>query len=208
MFTAELSKPKKSSNVLLLDDNITLSHGLSTPEQQQAFYALYSKNKTDNYTIINHTFLLSEDAFEVWKNNKLIGLCHIDINFFDQEAYDIECQYRENEDIPYADINDTLHISMSLEAVALLKEYRGKGHARKLSLFISDYTISTIISTLAKSKNKFSKVDLYSTSDYDSSAGESFHNMLITEHIEFDEWLNECLMCPDIELEVTLEGGY
>lgn len=201
MLHKELSVTKKSS-VLLQDSEIKVTHGFATIEQINAF------KKADNFED-SVNLGQAESYFEIWKDDVLMGLCNMDINIYDEEGCDkiLECVDPEEILESYPDTDDELSVFMSLESVALLPKYRGKGYAQKTSAAISIFIMEEIKNIIDDNPNKFSSIRITSMADYISTEGERFHDQL-TDNIEESDSFNEKLAMLDIELSIDIDAGY
>jgi hypothetical protein len=156
---------------------LSVTRGMASHEQKQYCYQQYIAESCDSDPALNMKYFNKNNLFELWCENELIGLCHNTAIIQDW----IRCAKSNNERTDEKK-KETLFLTCSLEAVFILKKYRGKKLGRYFSGAIRDVQLINLFGLLAHQKVKTIKhVRAVSFCDYETKGGESFHMELCSD---------------------------
>lgn len=156
---------------------LSVTRGMASSEKKQACYQQYIAESCDSDPALNMKYFNESNNFELWCESELIGLCHNTATIQDWIRY-----AKSNNDRPDEKNKETLFLTCSLDAVFILKKYRGKKLGRYFSSAIRDVQLINLFGLLAHQKvNTTKHVRAVSFCDYETKGGECFHMKLCAD---------------------------
>jgi len=181
---------------------LSVTRGMATSEQKHICYQKFMEELTDDEIGLNHKYFESENNFELWCDNELIGLCQNEVSVQDWKMRGEECEFELLEKD-----KETLFLFCNLEAVFILQKFRGKGLGSYFSETISESQTMQMFGLLSHQKRlKISSVEVTFFSDYNSKEGELFHQSLYSDNVT--GYVESILINLGFTYEVFIEADY
>jgi len=150
---------------------LSMTRGMASRKQKRICYMAFMNELTDEETGLSEEFFKTNNNFEFWCGNELIGLCQNTASAQDwiQDAKSTG-EPLENNDI------GKLFLTCSLDAVFILKKYRGKGLGKCFSSVIRKVQFMNLYSLLMHLKtDQIKQVVAIFFCEYENKGGEHFH---------------------------------
>ncbi len=142
------------------DPSCALSYGMATLEQKEVIFVDLKRDET--LPLNEKPF--KEDCYELWLDQHLIGLCSL--------GYRGLIEFREFEGV---DSFDDGYVSVNLELVYLLEEYRGKGLGGELSTMLFYQVQNILLNDIFTNRHLIEKkLDVSVSADFESKEGQMF----------------------------------
>jgi hypothetical protein len=181
---------------------VSVTRGMATKNQKHDCYQQFVNELTENEINLNDNYFKKNDTYELWYNKKLIGLCSnsaIARDWISQAKL-----LHEKEDIKD---KNTIFISCDLEAVFILKQYRGKELTDYFTNELSGTQMKELLSLLSQqSLDHINHIDVSHTSEHHSEGGEHFHYLLYGDDVS--EYMPTMLSKLGYSHNVTLNIEY
>ncbi len=140
----------------------SLSYGMATPEQKEVIFA---DLKRDEEPPLNEK-PFKEDCYEFWFHQHLIGLCSLGYGGL------IDA---------WTDNSHKGYVSVNLELVYLLEEYRGKGLGWEFSTMLFHQVQNLLLNDIFTNRHLIEKtLDVSLSADFVSKQGEVFFDGFYT----------------------------
>jgi hypothetical protein len=153
---------------------LSVTRGMAPREQKKACYQQYLAESDDRDPLLNKKYFNKNNNFELWCENELIGLCHNTASIQDWTRFS-----RFNDEAPEEKDKETLFLTCSLDAVFILKKFRGKKIGQLFACDIRNIQLMNLFGLLAhKRLNAIKHIEAVYFCDYDTKGGESFHMVL------------------------------
>ena len=165
------------TNMGLNNFMLSVTRGMATSEQKQVCYQKFMEELDNDELGLNDIYFKSESNFELWCNNELIGLCENKVSVKDWIG-----QAEIVQDRPKEKHKETLFLYCDMDAVFILKEYRGKELDDYFARKIRDSQSMHLFGLIAYQKEcKVNHVKAVFFCDYYSKAEEHFHQSLYSD---------------------------
>lgn len=149
----------------------SVTRGMASREQKQACYQQYIVESCDGDPVLNKKYFNQKNNFELWGDNKLIGLCQNTSMIRDWLQF-----AKYGHERPEEEDKETLFLYCILEAVFILKKYRGKKLGRYFARVIREAQLINLFGFLAQLEvNRIKHVSAYFYCEYETKGGERFH---------------------------------
>jgi len=156
---------------------LSVTRGIATNEQKEICYRQYIAESFDRDPTLNEVYFEHKNNFELWYKNELIGLCHNTASLQDWVRF-----ATSNHQPPEEMHEGKLFLMSTLDAVFILKRYRGKELGNYFAGVIRDTQLVNLLGLLAHNKvSAFKHVVAVSFCDYETKGGESFHKELYAD---------------------------
>jgi hypothetical protein len=153
---------------------LSVTRGMASREQKKACYQQYLSESYDRDPLLNKKYFNKNNNFELWCENELIGLCHNTASVQDWTRF-----ARFEDEAPEEKDKETLFLTCSLDAVFILKKFRGKKIGQLFACDIREIQLMNLLGLLAhKRLNAIKHIEAVYFCDYDTKGGESFHMVL------------------------------
>jgi len=181
---------------------LSVTRGKATSEQRELCYQRYISEVAEYEIELNNRFFESNNTFELWIDNKLIGLCQ---NTAVARNWIARANCLEQE--PDIRNKRTLLLSCNLEAVFILKEHRGKELGEYFAGVIRGAQFTQLLGLLAhQNVCDINHVEINYYCDYENKGGENFHQWLYADAIS--EYTTNVLIKLGCSNNVTIDSGY
>lgn len=179
---------------------MTVSHGLADASVKAAFLESVQADPD----CINFTH--SDTTYELWQENKLIGVCNWDLNLFDAQTYCDELSDAALARETLEANKNTLFVRGYLHDVILLPESRGQGLATYFAGVLREILSKQLFAKLVFAETAFDCVDFYSDAEYHSEGGERFH---LEIHADLPQYIKHVVENKfEAEFSFEVDGGY
>ncbi len=158
---------------------LSVTRGMAAVKHKQTCYNQLIDELSSNEISLNDNFFEKNNSYELWLGKDLIGLCDNSVNIQDWMG-----RAKSLEREPDSRERKTLFLMGNLNAVFILKAYRGKEIGAYFANTIGDIQIKTMFGFLAhNTDNKIKEVNAIFYCDYETDEGEAFHSYLLADDI-------------------------
>ncbi|MCW8864235.1 MAG: hypothetical protein OQK09_13770 [Colwellia sp.] len=156
---------------------LSVTRGMASSKQKQACYQQFIDELSDSEPVISNLYFKRDNNFELWCENELIGLCHNTASVEDWLGL-----AKSTSEAPETKDEGTLFLTCSLDAVFIIKKYRGKELSDYFAKVISKAQWLNFFGLLAHLKIKnIEHVEAVFFCGYYSKDEEHFHQSLYAD---------------------------
>lgn len=181
---------------------LSMTRGMASRKQKRVCYKAFMNELSEEETGLSETLFQTNNNFEFWCDNELIGLCQNTARAQDW----IEDAKLTGEPIEKKD-EGKLCLTCSLDAVFILKKYRGKEMGKYFSSVIRKVQFMNLYGLLAHLEtDQIKHVETVYFCEYENKGGEQFHKELCAGYN--GEYIKNIIKCLGYSYQGYIDSSY